>query len=117
MSSSTEAEFRLALGVRRPARFSVTAPGLSAVEHELSAPYAVIGRAAEAHWSLSDETVAYRHAYLQAIGDRLLCVDLFSPNGVQWDDGADQNWCSPGRVMRLGACRVALVTGAAGASS
>lgn len=106
MGAATEAEFRLALGVRRDARLRVSDGNSHDSEIEFSSPCAVIGRSPQARIRLEDETVAYRHAYLQAIGDRLLCVDLYSPNGVRWDDGADQHWFSPGRIARLGTYRM-----------
>lgn len=108
MTTPTEAEFWLALGVRRTARLAVSAPGAAPTEVEMSSPCAVIGRSPEAQIRLEDETVAYRHAYLQAIGGRLVCLDLFSPNGVRWDDGSDQVWLHPGRIARLGAVRMQL---------
>ena len=109
MSSPTEAEFRHALGMRRSVRIAVTTADGTVSEHALNRPCAIIGRSPESHVPIPDETVSYRHVYLQAIGDRLLCVDLFSPNGIRWEDGGASPWASPQRGLRIGACRVRLM--------
>ena len=109
MSRSDVAEFRQALGVRRPARLTVTDTGGARTERTLETPCAVIGRSPDADVQLESETVSFRHAYLQAIGERIICVDLFGPNELRWDDGADHPWLSTRRGMRIGECRLELI--------
>lgn len=106
MSVSQESEFRLALGVRRPTRLAITDAGGARTELTLERPCAVIGRSPDADVRLKSETVSYRHAYLQAIGDRILCVDLFGPNTLRWDDGGSHPWACSRRGLRVGEGRV-----------
>lgn len=108
MNPPIEEHFRQALGVRREMRFAVTGPDGSTVETSLSRPCAVVGRGEDAHIPLADETVSFRHAYLQAIGNRLLCIDLFGPNTVRYDDAAEHQWISACRSFQVGAYRFRL---------
>jgi pSer/pThr/pTyr-binding forkhead associated (FHA) protein len=45
-------------------------------------PFGVVGRLFEADFSLSDPQVSKRHAYLQIVSGRVLCVDIGSRNGL-----------------------------------
>ena len=72
MSQSMPEQFGRALGVRRGLRFAVTGPDGATVEAAVDRPCAVIGRGEDAHIALTDPTVSFRHAYVQAIGNRLL---------------------------------------------
>jgi pSer/pThr/pTyr-binding forkhead associated (FHA) protein len=105
---SSPAEFRQALGVRRDLRLAVTEAGVRK-EIALTRPCAVIGRAPEADVCLQSDTVSFRHAYLQAIGDRVVCIDLFGPNPVRWDDAGEHPWVSAQRGLKIGHCRVELL--------
>jgi pSer/pThr/pTyr-binding forkhead associated (FHA) protein len=106
MSQSIQEQFGRALGVRRGLRFAVTGPDGATVEAAVDRPCAVIGRGEEAHVALSDQTVSFRHAYVQAIGNRLLCVDLFGPNTVRYEDSGQHGWVSARRPFRVGVYRV-----------
>lgn len=108
MEPNSAADFRHALGVRRPARLAVTENGQRR-EVLLARPCAIIGRCPEADVQLAHETVSFRHAYLQAIGDRIVCVDLFGPNSLRWEDGAEHPWISTRRCLRVGNCKVELL--------
>lgn len=108
MTPSFDALFRQALDVRSGLRFAVTGPDGTTVETVVERPCAVIGRGADAHIPLNDDTVSYRHAYLQAIGNRMLCIDLFGPNTVRWEDEAGHDWVTPRRPFRVGLYRMAL---------
>jgi hypothetical protein len=68
----------------------------------IDAPYAVIGRGGGCHVCLSDEDIGYRHAYLQVIGGRVLCVDLLSRRGLEWDGATPGPWLSPEHRLRIG---------------
>jgi pSer/pThr/pTyr-binding forkhead associated (FHA) protein len=53
--------------------------------------------------------VSRRHAYLQMIAGRVLCVDLESRTGVHWDDGlARSGWIDDGRAIQVGPFRLRL---------
>jgi pSer/pThr/pTyr-binding forkhead associated (FHA) protein len=108
MSQSIQEQFGRALGVRRGLRIAVTGPDGATVEAAVDRPCAVIGRGEDAHIPLSDQTVSFRHAYLQAIGNRLMCVDLFGPNTVRFDDSAQHGWISSRRPFRVGVYRVSV---------
>lgn len=108
MNQTTVANFRSALGVRRSARFMLTDSGTRA-EATLDRPCAVVGRSPGAGLKFHSDTVAYRHAYLQMIGDRIFCVDLFGPNTLRWDDGRDSPWLSTQRGLRVGEGRLELL--------
>ena len=72
--------FRYVVGAAQPLRLLVSREGEGNPETvEVDAPYAIIGRASACHVSLPDKKVAFRHAYLQVIGGRVACIDLFSP--------------------------------------
>ncbi|MCA9054653.1 MAG: FHA domain-containing protein, partial [Planctomycetaceae bacterium] len=92
MSRSDAAEFRQALGIRRAVRLAVTDGGGVRTERTMEAPCAIIGRSPQSDIRLDSDTVSFRHAYLQAIGDRIICLDLFGPNPLRWDDGAAHPW-------------------------
>jgi pSer/pThr/pTyr-binding forkhead associated (FHA) protein/anti-anti-sigma regulatory factor len=108
MSQTIEAAFRSALGVRRTARLKLTDRGVAS-EVALDAPCAVIGRGPQAGVRFESDTVSYRHAYLQMIGDRICCFDLFGPNTLRWDDGGAHPWASVQRGMRIGDGRLELL--------
>lgn len=108
MHPSGDQEFRSALGVRRDLRFRVAPPGEASYDFSLGSACAVIGRAAEAQFLIPRATVSYRHAYLQAIGNRVFVADLFGANSVAWYDGVASGWASPRRPFRIGDCRVEL---------
>ncbi|MFV0444280.1 MAG: FHA domain-containing protein [Planctomycetaceae bacterium] len=108
MSHTNEANFRLALGIRRNARFLRTDGGQQD-EIPLVRPCAVIGRSPEADLRFHSDTVSFRHAYLQLLGDRIFCVDLFSPNTLRWDDGGAHPWAGIRRGMKIGDGRLDLL--------
>jgi pSer/pThr/pTyr-binding forkhead associated (FHA) protein len=109
MDDSSAAEFRQALGVRRAARVAVTSANGVRRELSLDRPCAIIGRSTEADVPLESETVSFRHAYLQAIGDRVFCIDLFGPNAVRWEDASAHPWVTARRGLRVGDCKVELL--------
>ncbi len=53
----------------------------------LSRPFAVLGRDPRCDLVLNDPRISLRHCYLQAIGPKLLCVDLGSESGIDGGRG------------------------------
>lgn len=96
--------FRFVVGAPRPIRLAVRGPsGAPPDEVVIDAPYAVIGRGGGSHLCLAGDDIGYRHAYLQVIGGRILCVDLLSRRGLEWDGDTPGPWLSPEHRLRIGA--------------
>ncbi|MEZ6067950.1 MAG: hypothetical protein R3B90_20060 [Planctomycetaceae bacterium] len=93
----------------RPMRLGVTAPDGKTSEVAVEGPCAILGRSADAEVCLPDDTVSYRQLYLQAIGERVLAVDLFSANGLGWEDGQAFAWATPMRPFRIAGYRLWLL--------
>ena len=71
-------------------------------------PYLLIGRNVRNDLAFDDAEVSQRHAYLQAVGGRVFCVDLASRTGVHWPTGPQASgwveWDQPLRVGRNVLC-------------
>jgi pSer/pThr/pTyr-binding forkhead associated (FHA) protein len=103
MDEQTLNTFRYVVGAARPIRLAVRGPeGGPPGEVVVDSPYAVIGRSGGCHVCLNGDGVSYRHAYLQVIGGRILCVDLLSATGVHWDGGEQGTWLSPEHRLQIG---------------
>lgn len=103
MDEQTLNTFRFVVGAARPIRLAVRKPeGGPPEEVVVDSPYAVIGRSGGCHVCLNRDGVSYRHAYLQVIGGRILCVDLLSSTGVQWDGSEPGPWLSPEHRLQIG---------------
>ncbi|MEX0586993.1 MAG: hypothetical protein WD176_10125, partial [Pirellulales bacterium] len=86
MDEQTLNSFRFVVGAPRPIRLAVRGPNTGPpTEHVIEAPYGIIGRGAGSHICLAGDDVGFRHAYLQVIGGRVLCVDLLSRRGLEWE--------------------------------
>jgi pSer/pThr/pTyr-binding forkhead associated (FHA) protein len=69
----------------------------------LAQPYLLIGRDPRNDIRLDDDEVSRRHAYLQAVGGRLFCLDLGSRSRVLWPDGPrESGWVEWGKPLRIG---------------
>ena len=69
----------------------------------LERPYLMIGRDPRCDLALDDRHVSRRHAYLQAVGGRLYCIDLDSRTGVHWPSGRrTTGWVDWGEPLRVG---------------
>lgn len=73
--------------------------GTSESSHPLSRPFVVIGRNADCDIHLEHPSVAYRHAYLQVVGGRLLCIGLSRGAG---HSATPFGWVDPGVSTRIG---------------
>lgn len=103
MSDQSLNMFRYVVGAAQPLRLLVSREGeRNPRTVEVESPYAIIGRAAACQVSLADRDVAFRHAYLQVIGGRVACIDLFSPRGLEWDGPPSHVWLSPEHRIRIG---------------
>jgi anti-anti-sigma regulatory factor len=103
MHEQTLNTFRFVVGAARPIRLAVRRPESRTPEVvEFDSPYAVVGRAASCHLCLPEQDVSYRHAYLQVIGGRIACIDLFSAGGTHWDGGQTGPWLSPEHRLQIG---------------
>ncbi|HKB05138.1 MAG TPA: FHA domain-containing protein [Gemmataceae bacterium] len=112
MSNAFLEHFGRACGLTGPIGLLVTKLGEDRpVRYQLDQPFALVGRASQTDVSLDHSTVSRRHAYLQAIGGRVLCVDLGSRTGVRWPDGRRRaGWLSPGESVAIGAFDVRLAS-------
>src|SRR4051812_27547589 len=105
MSNAFLEHFSRACGLTGPISLLVTKLGDDRpVRYQLDQPFALVGRASQTDVHLDHPTVSRRHAYLQAIGGRLLCVDLGSRTGGRWPDGRRRaGWGAPRESVTVGA--------------
>jgi hypothetical protein len=74
---------------------------------ELQRPFVLVGRSVQCDLRLLHPEVSFRHAYLQVVGGRLMCVDLASRTGVHWEGGARPfGWLEPSEEVSVGPFRV-----------
>ena len=92
-----------AVGTPPPLRLAIDSPGAPLPEiFEINSPYAILGRGANSDLFLSGEPVAFRHVYLQVVGRRVACLDLFSKTGIDWGKQDYRGWLSPEFRFRVG---------------
>lgn len=66
-------------------------------------PFALIGRAVQSDLTLNHDEVSHRHAYLQVLEGRILCLDLQSRTGTHWQNGPRRcSWLGPEESIRIG---------------
>lgn len=78
-------------------------------EHEINSPYAIIGRGPGNDIRLEEQTVSFRHAYLQTIGSRVACVDLLSVGGIKQKGAPFFGWLTPQHRLQIGSSEIQLV--------
>jgi pSer/pThr/pTyr-binding forkhead associated (FHA) protein len=72
-------------------------------QRRLDRPFLFVGRGARNDIHIDDEQVSQRHAYLQAVGGRVFCVDLSSRTGVHWPAGPQAaDWVQWNQPLRIG---------------
>ncbi len=77
--------------------------GPPAVHRFSDLPYLLVGRDSRSDLRLDDDQVSKRHAYLQAVGGRMFCVDLGSRTGVHWPAGPQSlGWVEWEEPLRIG---------------
>ncbi len=96
--------FLEACGSTTPLRLDLAGPGLAEAERRVfPRPFVVIGSAAETDLTLAHEDVSRRHAYLQLVAGRILCVDLQSRTGIRWEAGPEPwGWLGRQRTAHIG---------------
>jgi pSer/pThr/pTyr-binding forkhead associated (FHA) protein len=104
--------FRKACGLVAPlalAAQETDAPPPSSQPLEWPGPFLLIGRHPRDDLSLPGRQVSRRHAYLQAVAGRVLCIDLKSRGSTFWDDETEARpwgWLDPGQSLRIGPYRI-----------
>lgn len=117
MSRQTMSLFFEGCQAPEPMRIAVTAmdggrPAGNSRIYRLDQPFATVGRAAGNDVRVADPVMSSRHAYLQAFGGRVLCVDLGSRSGVDTDAGRrGAGWVDRGRGVVLGSSLITLDDG------
>jgi pSer/pThr/pTyr-binding forkhead associated (FHA) protein len=100
--------FRDACGLSSPLTINVRDPASENgpyVSYQWEEPFALVGRDPQVDLILHDAQVSRRHAYLQAVGGRVLCIDLNSRTKLRWEgeDGQrDRGWLASGRDLWIG---------------
>ncbi|MFO0951475.1 MAG: FHA domain-containing protein [Isosphaeraceae bacterium] len=105
--------FLQACGATGPLTLAVELPGASARDvRALDQPFALVGRDPRCDLRLDHPEVSERHAYLQLVGGRLVCIDLGSRNGVM--QGGRRSRLidvDRSRPIRIGPYRIRLLAG------
>ncbi len=83
---------RYAAGVASPIRLQMRDRAGNITLHEVAGPYCLIGRGHECDINIPIPDVAFRHVYLQAIGNRLAVISLPSAAGTTWEGAAFNGW-------------------------
>jgi hypothetical protein len=110
MPDDANLRLRDALGVTQPIRLAVSSDRQPKPEYiDIDSPFALLGRGAGCDVVLPERDVSFRHVYLQAFGDRVLCVDLLSASGIRWDGPELHGWLTPAHRIEIGASRVQLL--------
>lgn len=78
-------------------------------DQEINSPFAIIGRGPGNDIRLNESTVSFRHAYLQAIGPRVACIDLLSVGGIQQIGAPFRGWLTSQHVMQIGSSEIQLL--------
>lgn len=72
-------------------------------------PFVVVGSASNCGIRLEDSSVSFRHAYLQLLGEQILCFDLASRSGTGLGEGNQrQAELAAGSEVRIGPYRLNL---------
>lgn len=80
-------------------------------KHRFEGPFVLIGRSSDCDLNLQDDHVSTRHAYLQKIRGRIVCVDLASSNGTYWPDGRRPfGWFDNENSIDIGAYHLRLLS-------
>lgn len=110
MSDDANRRLREALGANQPIRLAVTPGGAGRPEYvDIDSSYALIGRGAGCDVILPERRVSFRHVYLQAFGNRVLCVDLLSAAGIEWDGPKTQGWLTPAHRVGIAGAWIQLL--------
>jgi pSer/pThr/pTyr-binding forkhead associated (FHA) protein len=102
-----------ACGATGPLMLSVESPGLPTVDtHAFEQPFVLIGHDPRCDLRLNHPEVSERHAYLQLVAGRLVCLDLGSRNGVYQGGRRGRLMdVDRDRPIRIGPFRIRLLAG------
>src|SRR5438132_1146256 len=104
--------FLEACGATGPLSLNVASLGVAGEVRGFDLPFVLIGRDPRADLRLTDPEVSERHAYLQLVDGRLLCVDLGSRIGVYLGGKCLRlGQLDHGRAIRIGPYRIRLFAG------
>lgn len=119
MSDPVRLSFLQACGGSGPLSISVQPPDQPATApQEFWQPSLLIGRHERADLRLGDPAVSQRHAYLQLIAGRLLCIDLESRTGtLHRGERVSFTWLDPRDTIQIGPYRLDIRLGAPGAGA
>jgi pSer/pThr/pTyr-binding forkhead associated (FHA) protein len=104
--------FRKACGLGSPmslAYRSAPSPGGAPATLDSPAPFLLIGRSRKNDLLLDDQQVSRRHVYLQAVGGRVVGIDLASRTKTFWGDRMEAQpwgWLDPGQSIWVGPYRI-----------
>lgn len=99
-----------AAAVPVPLRIEVHRASTEDVETlDLEKPYAVIGRHPSCDIVIDDSGVSARHVYLQAIGQRMAAIDLFSTVGTNWEGAEFFGWLTNDHVVKIPGAEIKLL--------
>lgn len=74
-------------------------------------PFVLIGRSPDCDLTLPDRSISFRHAYLQRMFGRILCVDLASRTGTHWEQGQRPfGWFDEHHPIKVGPYELKLVS-------
>ena len=103
MDSQTLNTFRYVVGAPRPILLAVRKEGGGSPDiHEVDSPFVILGRGRNSHVRLKSPEVSFRHACFVVIGGRILCLDLLSNTGIEWDGPHGPPWLSPEHRLKIG---------------
>ena len=100
--------FREACGLLAPLKLEVRDPSSTAgsyVPHQVDRPCVIVGRDPRSDLVLQAPQVSRRHALLQAVGGRILCLDLHSRTKLRWEGETgqrDRGWLAAGHDLWIG---------------
>lgn len=109
MEDPVKAMLAYAAAVAEPLKFEVRSPDGERREVVINSSHAIIGRGPGSDIRLPEQTVSFRHAYLQAIGPRMACIDLMSVGGIQVSGPPYRGWLTPDHVLRIGSSEIQLL--------
>lgn len=110
MPEDVNQRLRGALGVSQPIRLAVSSQSEPKPDYvDIERSFALIGRGAGCDVVIPDKRVSFRHVYLQAFRDRVICVDLLSATGIEWDGPDYGGWVTPEHRISIGGSRIQLL--------
>lgn len=92
-----------------PLRIEVNRSGIDVETLALTKPYVVIGRHPSCDIVIDDKGVSARHVYLQAIGQRIAAIDLYSTVGTTWKGAEFFGWLTNDHTIKVPGAEIKLL--------